>query len=76
MPLQWPSDPTTSANTTLAVPVYANNSLFFTTLDTETRGTFDSLYVRDFLQNLQLLEGWTARFANSVSEDMKLLMPA
>ena len=25
----WPSDPTTSANTTLSVSVYANNSLFF-----------------------------------------------
>ena len=28
------------------------------------------------MQNLQLLEEWTVRFANSVSEDMKLLTPA
>ena len=41
--------------------------------ENETRGTFDPLHVRDFLQNLQHLERWTARSANAVSEDMKLL---
>ena len=41
-----PTDP--AFFTTLSVPVNANNTLFFTTLNTEVRGNLDPLHIRVF----------------------------